>query len=99
VRHVHEVRIGNIPVPTEDEGAVTPRDSSLVIRKLMKQKKVLKSFADLSAELIGAEAAKPEETNLRHLQVVTQEPSQIPRPDGFVEVSPDPGYRHWGLNE
>jgi hypothetical protein len=64
----------------------------------MKQKKVLKTLADLPAELIGAEATEPEKTKLRP-QVDTQQSRQIPQPIGPSKALTDDGDRHWGLNE
>jgi hypothetical protein len=62
----------------------------------MTRKKVLKSLADLTAEVIGAESTESAETKL---QVDAQQLRQIPRPVGSSEASTDQGYRHWGLNE
>jgi len=67
--------------------------------KSMKQEKILKSFTDLSVELIGVETTKTEGTGPRQSQPGTQEPKQIPRPDSFQVVSPAPGFREWGLND
>ena len=74
-------------------------DGLAKLQKRMKSNKILKSFAELSAESISAEVAKPEETKPQPDQMAVQEPPQTPRPESFVKVSPDSGYRHWGLNE
>jgi len=62
----------------------------------MKQKKVIKSLADLSAEAIGPKASGHDETKSPQPQGVVQAPPQTPQPDFD---SPSTGYRHWGLNE
>ena len=64
----------------------------------MARKKVLKSLAHLSAELIGEEAAKREETKLRPKADMRQ-PPQVARTVGSSEASTERGYLHWGLNE
>jgi len=69
------------------------------VRKLMKQKKVLKSLTDLSAEFIGAEAANPEETKPRQPQKGTHVPPHIPRPDNLSIITSSAGFRGWGINE
>jgi hypothetical protein len=61
----------------------------------MKRNKILKSLADLSPELLGAEAAKPEQTNPQQTQVVTQ----VTQPSIFPTGSDTRGHKRWGINE
>jgi hypothetical protein len=73
--------------------------ASLSIRKPMKRNKVLKSLAELSSELLRAEAARPEQTKPGQSEVATQETRQTPQPISFSTDSDARGCQRWGINE
>ena len=64
----------------------------------MKRKKVLKSLAELSAEVIGTETVRSEETKPQP-KTDTERLRQVPGKADYLEVSADIGYHHGGLNE
>jgi hypothetical protein len=72
--------------------------------ELMKQNKVIKSFEELSPELLVpevAKTAKTAETNPRQSGLVTAETKSIQtvQPIRFLTEVETRGYRGWGINE
>jgi len=73
--------------------------ASMSIRKPMKRKKVLKSLAELSSELLGVEGARPEQPKPRQSEVATPETRQTPQSVSFSTESDARGYQRLGINE
>ena len=65
----------------------------------MKRKEVLKSLADLSTEVVEAEAARPAQASPKPSPAGAEQPREPQSPIREPENSGFPGYEHWGLNE
>jgi hypothetical protein len=64
-----------------------------------KSNHVLKSLDQLSPDLLGAKAARPEKAGQHETQALIQETKQQSIRPGFPTVSEMRGYRGWGINE
>jgi len=65
----------------------------------MKPKKVVKSLAELYAELLESETATSDQKGLQETQAIAQPAPEPPKSSRFRADSGAPGYLHWGINE
>jgi len=65
----------------------------------MKRKTVLKSFDDLSPEVVAPEPERPAQASPKPTPASVQKPPETKLPIAEPEHSGFAGYPHWGLNE
>jgi len=65
----------------------------------MKHENTVKSLADLSAEMVEMETAKPVQASAKPTPSGDQQPQETQSPIPVPECFGFAGYRHWGLND
>ena len=96
--HPRKIYADNTSVPAAgDQSGMAPAKHPN--RNAMKPARVLKSLADLSPEVVGAEAARPAEASPKPSRAGEPQPRETRLPVRAPDHCDFTGYQHWGLNE